>query len=340
MHSGKKRRIQPRKAKTMKNFKRIAALLLIASLLLTLSACSPKPAQLGENTQVITNAGTDNTGNNGETATSSASMGEPSKDDTSEGMTCYSDACDFYSGLLTEMANIGGTYISRNNAEIEEHDPENYLTYPQYLDLSYMPFVSVDMALTSGINDSTDAETVREIFEGYGFENVEFTVTAPGQYRITFEDEAENGDKQYHEVLMRYESGSIRFETRINGAVTEFIEFIAMGGGYFALQNMTDRAIVLYRDGKLISLYHSTLRYEMVWDENRPTSWSVTYDSNADSIWGRNDLNRSWVDEKNASDGIHLLFEFADDTFVVSGYRKIGYGEEAEFVPMNAIAIR
>ncbi len=258
----------------------------------------------------------------------------PADTDLSEGMTCYSDAFDFYSGILTAIAYTAGEYIGIHNERLGGSADD-----PAYLDIVYMPFDSINMAMFSYVNDSTTEEELQENLEFYGFQDVHFEAVASGDYRLTFSDEQEDGTIQHYTNLMRYSNGSMRYEMLCDGMTVEFEEFISMGDGWFALQDMKERAVVLYRNGELISMYNTVLRSEFDFDSNALTSWSKSYDAGSDSIWGKLGLDRAWVDERSAAGEIYMTFDFADSILTISGFRMVGYGEEATFEPMETITI-
>ncbi len=324
----------------MKRFKHIIALALAAALLLSFAACGKGGENGGENGEktaepdqgavVIEPSASPELA----ATRSPAGTDEPEAQDLSEGMTCYSDAFQFYCEIATAMAYTGGDYIRINNERVGD-DPDD----PNYIDFSYMPFDSINMATMQFIGDETTEEEVRECLESFGFQDIRFEKPAQGQYRITFEDEGEDGVIQRYENLMRYENGAVRFELICDGVTVDFEEFISMGNGLFALQDMTNRAIVCYRDGTLVSMRHSTLRSEFDFDTNRLTSWSKHYDASADSIWGRTDLDTDWVDERNAAGDVYLIFDYADTIMHITGFRIIGFGEDAVFEPREPIEI-
>ena len=251
----------------------------------------------------------------------------------------YADSFDFYMSLLTELAETGGTYIRSHNVVIEERNPDDYYSDPDYIDIIYMPFVSLNMAMTASVNDDVDPESIEWAYEFYGYEDVKFTVNAPGSYTVTMHDEEEDGNIRYYTEYLTYANGSIRYEWQIDGVTVEFVEFVSMGDDRYALQNMTDRAVVHYTNGEIPDFCHSELRSETDWDTGKTTSWSRSYDPQRESAWGRTDLDSAWVNEKLADDGIYRMFWLANGVFAIEGWDKVGFGEDAVYEPMETITI-
>ncbi len=306
--------------------KKFIAFALALILILSLAACGgtagPKP---GGNENPSGSSRTDGPGagqNGGNAPGGNASEGNvtggnaPGKDYA----TCYS----FYLELVTELGDTLNTIVTDHNARLEKENPAGYFSDPSYLMMFlYLPFVSIDMALTAAVTDDIDPYVFATAYRILGVEDAQLTVISSGNYKITYtmQDRDNEGKTKSVEQLLRYESESIRYEQRIDGELDEFYEFIALGNDRYALQGITDRAIVTYKDGQITEVLHSVNKYEMDYDTRMPKEGSVFYDPEADSAWGRKDLDENWVLALESSGGLERIYELKDGTLTISGQK-------------------
>ena len=318
----------------MKKLIKVLALMLAAAMLLSMSACSvinqiiPKPSG-DDNTPApsVTDAPTE----------PPANVTEAPDDPGTGGLdevTNYEQAYTFYSNLINKISNVVSNAVKHNNERIEEAKPDDYYNDPAYLSVLYMPFLSIDMALTSSLSDTVSSATIEMLYSFFGYKDIVFEIKAPGEYVITGQDEDDGVELK---DLASYSNGGIRYSHLVDGKVTEFYEFIPLGNDRYALQSLTDRAIVTYKDGEITKMIHSETRHETDWDTEQPTTWSVYYDPDTESIWGKTQLDDSWVLEKQ--DGIHSVYEISEGNLTVSGFKKKSYGEDATFEPMDPIVM-
>lgn len=290
--------------------KKILALLLVAMMLFAFAACSdienPKTSQQPDQSADPDKTAAPNTGNE-------ASNGLPSGDS-------YAEAYTFYSGLVDKLGSTISNIVDNNNARLEEEQPDTYFDDPSYMIIIYMPFLSIDMAFTSSVSETVDPASIVMAYSFMGIEDAEFTITSPGNYKISYTSEDwETGEAESIEELMRYDNGSIRYEQRINGELDEYYEFVALGQDRYALQSKTNRAIVTYKDGKITEVLHSWTKYEEDWETGELTEWSVWYDPEADSIWGKSGIDESWVLELESEGALERIYELKDGVLTISG---------------------
>ena len=327
----------------------VAVLAVLTVLTLCASACAKRP---NEPLQVDTQAPTEPTAAPTEAATAEAApsgaVAEPgtqapmetSSSDELDGRSYY-ELYLFYNGLRSELCAEINEKLGENNALIEAREPENFASQPAYVnDLPLILFESAELDQHVQFCESPEKASVEECYADYGYENVEFTELGPSSWQVVYSDENESGSiTEYTDVFVK-NGASIRCEKLTDGVSSDFFEFVSLGCDRYALENATCRAVVTYSSGRIVDFVCSETRFENDWDTWQPTSWSVSYDASADSIFNRAELGRDWVLEKDASGGLLRAFELGTDgSFTYSGYTKTGFGEDAGFEPFEPVVM-
>lgn len=253
----------------------------------------------------------------------------------------YQEAYAFYKEELIPALTVR---VSRDLADakqaLEEREPGFAEEDASWND-PVIPFSSMGMELTAGFNDGMDDDFVRDAYGGFGYEDVGCTIEAPGSYRIRYSDELEDGSVFTYEDSCEYSEGSIRYRSETDGSVIDFCEFVALGGGVYALQSPTCRALVTIKDGVILEYSYSETVYELDWSTGKPASCSVTHDADADSVWGRTDLTSAWVTECDTVSGLHRVFILdADGVLTYFGCKQSGYGEDSVYEPFDPVTVR
>ncbi len=292
-------------------YRKLLSLILVIVTVFAITACNKKQDN------------TDDANSNTNTSNPTISVGD---NDSTSGKdtalpTSYSSAYDYYTAILNKMQNTVEGIVDKNNELLESSNPDGYISDPSYMILSYAPFTSLDMSLSCTFNDQTTQSVVSMTYSIFGFENVVFTVVAPGEYKITSESTEDDGSVEKFEELLNFNNGSMRYEQIIDGVTDEFYEFISLGDDKFALQSNHSRAIITYKNGEIIDLIHSNTIYERDWETNELSTESVVYDSKADSAWGKTGLDEAWVTEKG-TDSLMRLYKLDDNTLNITGKKK------------------
>lgn len=315
----------------MKRF--IAPILVI--LLLTLFCACGKPAT---NTNSIISVPTGNVDNATRTQqTTPANTDAPAVVDNIRGGD-FNSCAAFYKGMTDALTTYVDVAIGANNERIMDSNPSGYESDPAYLPIIYAPFASGNLDFFATLGSTT--EEVKAAIEEIGFFNVEYDRNSNGEHSVRYCDEDDSGEVITIEERAAYQNSSIRFERIENGRTVEFSEFVWLGGDMYALQNMSERAIIEY-DGKMIKRFtHAQNRFSHESEETGdPYAWSVKNAPDTDSIWGRTDMDEAWVLQKSAVNGIYMVFELNYGTLNISGYKQIGSDEDAEFETMEQITI-
>ncbi len=290
--------------------KKLFALLLAAMMLLSLAACGKKPADAPGNDTGSSEQQQQNDGNSGDA---------PSKDIK---VNSYSTAYSFYTEMTDKLGTFVSGIIDDNNARLEEENPDGYFSDPAYMILIYTPFLSMDMAFTSGVSADADPSSITMTYKFLGLEDAEYTKISDSEYKITYTTEDwETNEPESVEEFMKYKDGSMRYEQRINGELDEFYEFVSLGNDRYALQSRTHRALVTYKDGVFSEIIHSWTLYETDWETDEIEPWSAWYESDEDSIWGEKSLDESWVRELEGDRALAKILEYKGETLTVSGIK-------------------
>ena len=205
----------------------------------------------------------------------------------------------------------------------------------------------VNLLMGAGaLTDMTDEEAVIAHYEDFGYENVEFFEEASGAYRLRYADIAENGSEILYETVFEFANDRLRFTRTVNGRMEGYYECIPLGEGRFAMQSLTERAIVKLispRDpaGGIASLIYSETRSARKAESGYSSigafmPWSVSYDPEADSIFCADKLSDEWVTALEAGGGlarVHIIDE--NGGFEFRGALASGPLDEPAFEPFE-----
>ncbi len=194
--------------------RKILSLILCCALLLSLSACGKAEAP-----QPAADAGT-------ETAPDS---GLPA---AAEGIS-YADAYTQYTAIYGALLSPVQQRLDAHDARLQAAYPDSYYMNSDYLLLVYVPFMTAYPSLGRELRaDDLDAAqtSLRETFP-----DAVLTSTAPGRYEAvyTYVDKT-SGTEVQRDGRCQWDcdglTGAIRVRAYIDGELTEFTEFVPLGG--------------------------------------------------------------------------------------------------------------
>ena len=221
--------------------RKILSLILCCALLLSLAACGKT-----ETPQPTASAGTE-------------SVPESASPAAAEGIS-YADAYAQYTAIYGALLNAVQQRLDAHDARLQAEYPDSYYMNSDYLLLVYVPFTTAYPSLGRELRaDSLDAAqtSLRETFS-----DAVLTMTAPGRYEAvyTYVDKT-SGVEVQREGKCQWDcdglTGAIRVRAYIDGELTEFTEFIPLGGSRYLLYTATDKAIVEYIEGEITALWHT-----------------------------------------------------------------------------------
>ncbi len=239
-----------------------------------------------------------------------------------EKIDSYADVYALFEKVTGAMESSVNNIVDANNAKLEQEKPDSYYNDPSYLIMMYMPFMSLDMAFSSMISDDVSPSTIEMTYAFLG-SDADFTVLAPGDYKLTYNTTDWQDETQInrYEERMLYSGESIRYAQYKNGELDEFTEFISLGNDRYAIQNRTNRAVLTYKDGVITEMVHSWTIWDEDWETDIPTPESIRYDLDADSSWGRKDQDENWVRELEAQNRLERIYVLRNGTLTISGMK-------------------
>lgn len=221
--------------------RKILSLILCCAMLLALAACGKT-----ETPQPTASAGTETVSENAGPA-------------AAEGIS-YADAYAQYTAIYGAMLNAVQQRLDAHDTRLQAEYPDSYYMNSDYLLLVYVPFTTAYPSLGRELRaDNLDAAqtSLRETFP-----DAVLTMTAPGRYEAayTYVDKT-SGEAVQREGKCEWDcdglTGAIRVRAYIDGALTEFTEFVPLGGSRYLLYTATDKAIVEYIEGEITALWHA-----------------------------------------------------------------------------------
>lgn len=213
--------------------KRLSCLLL-ASLLLLLTACSSEDVKpVYKDTLVITN---------------------DEKSFTGAEERCFA--------VIESMKTRVNLLEESHNEALKVENPDSYFLDENYIHRSFDPFIIPSLEITDKITESVNEENAASVFENEaGNSSVIFKREGEG-YTLSFMNE---GVTKSYTAEYDSKTDSFRFVYKEEGQaaqeLTEFIEFVTVSAGVYAIQSNLSRCwIVFDENGNIESFTCSTLK--------------------------------------------------------------------------------
>lgn len=229
----------------------------------------------------------------------------------------YADAYEFYNNMESALEKAVTDPYEAYIELLETEKPDTYYNDPTYMTMLYMPFLSIDLAFTATFTDAVSPSTIQAAFSIMGMEDVSFKVQSPGSYQVLFKGTDSDDIPYQGEIKAEYDasSKSLHFIEYHDNELNTFIEFISLGGDRYALQNKSNRALITYRDGKVVELYHLANIYNSNYETGELSAQTKIY-GESDFIWGKTDMDRSWVTEFKEENGA-TLYELTETKLII-----------------------
>ena len=222
--------------------RRIFSLIVCAALLVSLAACGAAHAPQPSEAPAVT-----------------AAPNSTVENASSEGIS-YADAYAQYTAIYGALLNAVQQRLDAHDARLQTEYPDSYYMNSDYLLLVYVPFTTAYPSLGRELRaDNLDAAqtALRATFP-----DAVLAMTAPGRYEAvyTYADKT-SGTEVLREGKCRWDcdglTGAIRVRAYIDGEMTEFTEFVPIGGSRYLLYTATDKAIVEYIEGEITAIWHA-----------------------------------------------------------------------------------
>lgn len=150
----------------------------------------------------------------------------------------------------------------------------------------YSPLSSGDLAFTSSLcEDQVQLDAIVQVWEMFGCTDVKLRHDAAHDYVLTGKRSGLDTTFEIH-CSFAPETGSLRLTDIDGGEAFELYEFVPLGGDKYVFQTLYARAIVEYKDGKIISFIYSLNK----------TDKTLAYNFTTDSIYGKSGAaDEAWV---------------------------------------------
>lgn len=167
----------------------------------------------------------------------------------------------------------------------------------------YSPLSSGDLAFLSNLSENqVQLDAVVQVWQMFGCTDVKLRHDAAHDYVLTGKRSGRDATFEIH-CSFNPVAGSLRLTDIDGGEAFELYEFVPLGGDKYAFQTLYARAIVEYKDGKIISFVYSLNK----------TDKTLAYNSETDGIYGKSGAaGEAWVSK--AGDDSYERFVSYDGT--------------------------
>lgn len=224
----------------------------------------------------------------------------PTAKTASADTTDYKSAYTLLNGIGTSMNDLLNRALEKNNKAVPENDPQSTNgLFPLML-------ASIPLSLTNGFcEDPVMIDATVSSIEMLGIEEAKVTRNAEHNYTISGKKAVTNTPLVINGVYAPANK-SLRMVEKKDGEVASFYEFIPLGDNKYAFQTDKERAIVVYKDGKILSFTYSLL------------GKAPYYDSESDSIYPEGKgTDDSWISQKG-EDSYQEFYSFNGTTIRIN----------------------
>lgn len=221
------------------------------------------------------------------------------KDGVSATTTNYAEAYALMDSMRGAMQTLLDQAVTRNNNAHPGDDPQNTDS------VIALVFGSIKMAFTSTLSEDEAArDAILPALDMMGMKGAKAVRNAAHDYTMTGTDA--RGGALVLSAVYDPASGALRMTAAVDGKHSEFFEFVPLGGDRYALQSDRERAVVTFRDGKLLSFTYT------VSDKN------TAYSQTGDGIYpSGGPVDESWA-APLGEDGYEQYFDYDGATIRLS----------------------
>lgn len=151
--------------------------------------------------------------------------------------------------------------------------------------LNFSPISSGDLAFTGTLcEDQTQIDAVRQVWEMFGCTDFILKHDAEHDYILIGKRAGVEAKFEIHCVYSP-DTGALRLVEKDNAEVKEFYEYVPLGADKYAFQTLFERALVEYKDGKIISAVYSRNKRDKSSDFNPDKDGIYPKGAGLDSGW-------------------------------------------------------
>ena len=178
----------------------------------------------------------------------------------------YAESYNLFSDISNKLGELCAEKIQEHNQKLADKYPDSYLENSDYIATTVFPFYEIDIALTASIDETMTNELLGNVFDAFGLKNSKFTRNTTNDYSITFDNNS--GDAIIFICKYNPANGAFLFLDKIdakdgNDTVKAMIEFLPLGENKYAIQSLTERAIVTYKGGVITNAVYSKNIYNV-----------------------------------------------------------------------------
>lgn len=230
------------------------------------------------------------------------------------------DQPDSYAKAYQLFSNITEAMMDKYQLLIEGHDQDLEYDAPDYLEgIIFLPFISIDMAFTSMLDESVEESAALAAFAFFGIQDASFTRLAANDYQIAYT--SKNGASNIIRCVFSPENGALRYSRYQNDAIEEYVEFVPLGEDQYAMQSGYQRAVVTYSQDQIEAFTFSST------DQSLLNTGDIVYDLNRDGIYPSiSGLGEAWVLYHG---DLQLIIQLDESALFVKGNDVLGSPKEA-----------
>lgn len=284
-------------------FRKVTAAILAVMIILTLAACGD-PAFPGKQ-------GGQNTPGQGDGDTQPPANNE-------KGEQSYAGAYTRSKKIIDKLTEKLEAIITPYNEKRELEDEDYNILNGDYIGGSLAPFFSIDRAFTATFNENcTQTENMAGIelaLSFFGAENIKLVKNAANDYTLTFtvKDDEDGAADMRMDCKWDPATDAMRYVARQteNGTTetSDYFEYIALGGGAYALQSRTERAYVKMDGDKLTEFVYTISKNDT--ESGGIEADTRLYDVDTDSVFGKNaGIDKEWAKGDREDIGEIYIFD-------------------------------
>lgn len=304
--------------------KKTALILITALMLLSLCSCggakTEAPAQ--DNTQQSAEP-------NVTTTPDAAEDNQPSpepKQEKEDVVDAVDEVYAYYDGIVELLIERVESMAEAYNAKIAAQEGEDR---PDPVSFFYLPFFDIESVDAVYFADGTSLDTIKSAYEISGYENVSVESTGYNEYTVSYDAPDYEDESIVYRMKKVFKAvygdePCFAFYCYKDDVLDSFIEYKALGNDRYALMDMSNRAIVSYKDGAVTEALHAENIYDKDWETGALSARTVLNAYPGDSIWERGDISEDWVTEQESQGCIYRLYNLSGSTLTVTGLNE-GY---------------
>lgn len=194
-----------------------------------------------------------------------------------------------YAGACIQIEIIREAFDTLVNKSVLLYDKS--VAEDARIEAAYITFTLIssgDLAFTSSLSeDQIQIDAVKQVWEMFGVADMKIVHETANDYVLTGKRAGLDTSFELH-CMFDPATGSLRLTDIDGGQAIEFFEYVPLGGDKYAFQTLYERAIIVYKGGKITSFVYSL---------NKRNN-EYAYNADADGIYGKSaGIDEAWVSQ-------------------------------------------